>query len=521
MSCFGDYLLKNTENWPDRLAIVSEQCELTYRQLNDQSNCVANALKRMGLGRGDRLALLMQSCTEWLLVWYACQKLGVTVVPLHVRLLPQELARMIKLAGASALIFSSAYDDQAHYLMEHDTGIRCFVRYGSSPDGVEPGTISWEALLANSDEAEAQVALDGSDESVILSTSGTTGVSKGVLRTQQIVCSHAEVLAAGDENDGAPMVVLTPAPLYHTAGLFCVFKTAACAGTLVLVNGFHPEKICMMIERYAATQVLLVPPISYQRMYLSGFAQQHDLSSVKLALLTAGKCTEACLMNVFDMFPGCKVRPSWGSTEVCSATGANLSKEDLTANPERMCTVGKCNNGVEIRLVDEKGNDVPDGESGEALVRSSMVFHGYLGAPEKTAECFSGDWFRTEDIMKRDADGFYYLLDRKRDIVKTGGENVYAQEVERVLQRHPAIADSAVIGVPDKRFGEAIAAAIVLNPGCDLQQEAFLQFCAEQLASFKKPRYWAVMEELPTNDVGKVQKMVLRHDAEKLFTRIA
>ena len=336
-----------------------------------------------------------------------------------------------------------------------------------------------------------------------------------------MVRDHALVLAIANEPSETPEAILTPAPLYHTAGLFCILKSAALAATLILVSSFDPEKICRQIESRKATEVLMLPPISYQRLYQSEAPRKYDLSSVRLALVTAGKCTKACIDDIFEMFPNCKLRPSWGSTEVCSATGCNLSRQQLRERPELMSTVGRLNALVEVRIVDETGAQVPVGVPGEALVRSPLVFKGYLGREDEQDGIFVDGWFRTEDIMRVDADGYYYLVDRKRDIVKTGGENVYAQEIERVLQSHPAVMDSAVVGVPDPRFGEAIAAAIVLNPGAELSADELLDFCAANLASYKKPRYWALLDSLPENSVGKVQKNVLRENAAKIFTRIA
>lgn len=521
MLSFGNYLLQNKDCWPDRLAVISGERALTYSQLNDESNRIANALRKMGLTKGSRLALLMESSVEWLLIWYACQKLGVAVVPLHVRLFADELARVIELAEVSGLVYSSCYSEQAQYIEQNCEGIHSIIRQGAaSEEHALKHDISWDALLEETDCSEAQVELDGSEPCVILFTSGTTGTAKGVLRTHQMVCDHSEILVRGNEGSEHE-TILTPAPLYHTAGLVCIFKTAALGGTLVLIAGLKCEEICRMIEKCSVTQLLLVPPVSYQRLYRAGHFRDYDVSSVKLVLVTAGKCTDECISDIFEMFPESSLRPSWGSTETCSATGANLPRKLLEARPELKRTVGKLNEMVEVRLVDEQDKDVPVGTAGEALVRSSMVFHGYLGMAEKNADCFSDGWFRTEDIMKRDEDGYYFLLDRKRDIIKTGGENVYAQEIERVIQNHPAVFDCAVIGIADARFEEAIAVAVVQKDTICIDKAEFLDFCSQRLPSFKKPRYLAIMDSLPVNDVGKVQKHILRQNADKLFEKLS
>ena len=517
MVCFGNFLMRNVTCFPDRPAIAYGDTVLTYAQLNEGSNRLAHSLAELGLKRGDRLALLMGSSVEWILIWYACQKLGIALLPLHVRVLQDELARTIELADCRALVYGAQFKEQASYIKTHCTVVGKYICNAETPDGT---SYRLSELLANEDSSEAQVELGPDDECVILFTSGTTGVSKGVVRTQQMVRDHALVLAVEDEKSDDHEVILTPAPLYHTAGLLCVFKSAVLAGTLILLDRFDARAICAAIEKYKATQIFLLPPISYQRLYQSGESEEYDLRSVKLALLSAGKSTYECIMDIWRMFPNCKIRPSWGSTEVCSITGSNLSREDLEREPELMNTVGKINCLAEMRIVDENNNDVPTNVVGEAIVRSTMVFDGYLGCPGSRETCFVDGWFKTEDLMRKDERGYYYLMDRIKDMVKTGGENVYAQEVERVIQSHPSILDSAVIGVPDARFGEAIAAAIVLRAGCCLESTDFLEFCNARLPSFKKPRYWAIVDKLPENDVGKVQKTVLRKNAAQLFSKI-
>ena len=197
-----------------------------------------------------------------------------------------------------------------------------------------------------------------------------------------------------------------------------------------------------------------------------------------------------------------------------------LSREEFLKNPDLCKTVGRINANCEMKLVDNDGNEVPVGEVGEGLVRSPAVFRGYIKNEELNNRVLDNGWFHTEDLLRRDEDGFYYLVDRKKDMIKTGGENVYAQEVEDVLRNHPAIFDCALIGVEDARFGEAVAAAIVLNPGMELSDEDLIAYCRANLPSYKKPRYVAFVDALPHNVTGKIQKSVLRENADKLFRPI-
>ena len=271
------------------------------------------------------------------------------------------------------------------------------------------------------------------------------------------------------------------------------------------------------IEKYHVTMMLMVPPLLYMRLYDSGLWKKYDTSSLREAQFTGGKCSMDYVHKIFTMFPNCKLRPSYGSTEVCASCSAVLSREEFERRPELCKTVGRINANCEMKLVDNDGKEVPVGEVGEGLVRSPAVFRGYIKNEELNARVLRDGWFHTEDLLRRDEEGFYYLVDRKKDMIKTGGENVYAQEVEDVLRNHPSIFDCALIGVDDDRFGEAVAAAIVLNPGCTLSDEELIAYCRANLPSYKKPRYVAFVDELPHNVTGKIQKSVLRENADKLF----
>ena len=517
MEFIGELLAGKAKDFPDRVAAIHGNSTLTYEQLNREADRLANSMRSIGIKKGCRAALLMKGGIEWLLTFYACQKLGVGLALVHLRLLPEEMLRMISLTGADTLICSSEFLQQAVYIAERSPEAPRMIVQGAV-EAAPAGAYSFEKLLCGEDCSDAQENMTGSEESVILFTSGTTSAAKGVVRTQRMMAAYASVLA-GEESLSVDDTMLTPAPLYHATGICCVIKTLVNAGTLILLDHFDCEQVCAQVQKYRATQIALVPPVSYQRLKASGYPEKYDMSSIRLAHVAAGKASRECFEDLFSIFPNAGVRLSWGSTEASNITSVTLSHEDMKDNPKLLASVGKLNSVSELKLVDKDGNIIEGVGKGEAFVRSPLVFSGYLNAPELTERSFSDGWFDMEDIMYRDEDGYYYLLDRKRDIIKTGGENVYAQEVEQDLLKNPAISECAVVGVPDKKYGEAIAAAIVLKSGCTLDSEEFISFCRKVMPSFKKPKYWAFMEQLPKNDVGKVQKAKLRERVD-LFTPI-
>lgn len=521
MKYIGDYLRQNASEYPERIAVIQDERSLTYRELDEECNRLANALNKLGLSRGDQLAVLMKSSIEWLMILYACQKLGIGVTLVHSRLLPEEIQRTVELADARTLVYSQDFIDKACYISTHSTSIKQYAFFGNDKNVTPlPMHCDLNQMLQEQSAEESQVPLDGSEACVILFTSGTTSASKGIKRTQQMMGIYASILedpASKKKQD----LMLTPSPLYHAAGLCCVIKMLVNAGTLILLSRFDAEKICRQIQAFQATQIALVPPTTYQRLKASEFAAQYDLSSIELAHIAAGKASKECLQDLFSMFPKAKLRLSWGSTEASNVTSVILNRKQLDEHPKLKSTIGKINSVSEIKLVASDGSPVEGEGDGEAWVRSPLVFSGYIKAPELTENSFQNGWYKTEDILHRDADGYYYLRDRKRDMIKTGGENVYAQEIEQAILENPSIAECAVIGIPDPKYGEAVAAALVLKEGRELSADDFILFCRRVLPSFKKPKYWAVIEALPKNDIGKVRKSVLKAHSAELFTTIA
>lgn len=470
----------------------------------------------IGIKKGDRVAFMFRNCAETVLVFLASQKIGATAVPINTHFLPGEIARIMDVVDCKVAVFESDFADTIHSVKKIYDRLEILIAHQCR----ERGDYDLTELIENGDEDEAQVSVSADDESVIIFTSGTTGTSKAVLRTQGMMREYGLMLAIENDNCHKPEVALTHCLFFHTACMSILIKMMALCGTFVLVNKVDADYIFSSIEKYKVTQMLMVPPILYMRLHESGLWKENDVSSLREAQFTGGKSSIDQIRKIFEMFPGGKIRPSYGSTEMCAACSAVLPQEVLEENHELIKTVGRINANCELKLVDNEGNEVPTGEVGEAIVRSSMVFKGYIKNDELNRKVFSDGWFHTEDLMKRDENGFYYLVDRKKDMIKTGGENVYAQEVEDVLRSHPSIFDCALIGVEDKRFGEAVAAAIILNAGAALTDEELIAYCRQNLSSYKKPRYVAFVSELPHNVTGKIQKSVLRDQADKLFRPI-
>lgn len=503
--------------YPDRLAFVFKDKRYTWSELNREVNRLANSFSSIGLKKGDRVAYMFANCAEVILVFLATQKLGATALPINTHFLSGEISRIMDVVDCKAAVYEQRFSDTIHAAATAYGKLEHMIVLGE-PKSDE---LNLTQLMDNPDCHEAQVDLKADDESVIILTSGTTGTSKAVLRTQSMMREYGLMLAIENDNSHKPEVALTHCPFFHTACLSILVKMLALCGTFVLVDKVDPEFIFSQIEQYHVTMMLMVPPLLYMRLYESGLWKKCDTSTLREAQFTGGKCSMDYVHKIFTMFPNGKLRPSYGSTEICASCSAVLSREEFERRSELCKTVGRINANCEMKLVDADGNEVPVGEIGEGLVRSPAVFRGYIKNDELNARVLEPDgWFHTEDLLRRDEEGFYYLVDRKKDMIKTGGENVYAQEVEDVLRNHPSIFDCALIGVEDARFGEAVAAAIVLNPGASLTDEELISYCRANLPSYKKPRYVAYVDELPHNVTGKIQKSVLRENADKLFRPI-
>jgi len=512
------FLTRNSTMIPDKPAVIYNGRVLTYRELNTLACRLANHLMRLGIKKGDRVGMLVRNSLEIVVLWHATQKMGATALPINLRLLKEEVAHILNDAQCSILIYSSMFSKLARESAAMSPCVRQLI-YKRIDDNECIG-IDLDTLLAEGDDSEPDVHIASEDESVILYTSGTTGKSKGVMHTQKMVREYAYMMALENDPPNSPSTVLVQSPVFHLGGMSHIWRMAVLGGTLVMVNKFYSEEILQNIQEHKVSEIYLLPPILIKRLYDHPDWRSYDLSSVRAVMCSGGKCSMDIADMIFEMFPGCKIRLSYGSTETFGPTTTYVTRDMIKARPELATTIGRLNNQVEIRIVDENGNDVPDGTPGEALVRSPMVFRGYLNLPELNAKVFEKNgFFHTGDMLRRTEDGYYFIVDRIKDMIKTGGENVYAQEVEGTLRDFENIFDCAVIGLPDPEMGEGVAAAIVTRDGKPLDAKEFLDECRAKMPGYRKPRYWCFLKELPTNSVGKLQKSVLREHPE-WFERI-
>jgi fatty-acyl-CoA synthase len=474
---------------------------ITWAQIRERIGAVAAALRERGVRAGDRVAIMMTNRPEFLETMFAANALGAIVVPVNFRLAPDEVADILTDSGASLLVAEEATGAAAaaaRAACQHQIG---FVSTGAT-EGADPYFAAPSGLAGAPD---ADVPEDS--PALIMYTSGTTGRPKGaVLSHQNLLCQSLTLIRVwrlfGDDE-----VNLCASPLFHIASIGSIAPMALTGGTTVLhpTGGFSSAGTLDLMEAERVTSVFLVPA-QWQLLCDDPSLGARDLSALKTMSWGAAPATTTLLSRMAEAFPGVTNVAVFGQTEMSPVTCA-LSGEDAL---RKIGSVGKPVSIVGARIVDDDMKDVPPGEVGEIVYRGPSVMSGYWQNPEATAEAFRGGWFHSGDLVRADEDGFLYVVDRKKDMIITGGENVYCAEVENVLAAHPAVAELAVIGAPHERWGETPVAVAVLAPGASLTVGELREWGTVRLARFKLPTVLHVVDALPRNASGKVMKTALR-----------
>ncbi|MGZ4605653.1 MAG: long-chain-fatty-acid--CoA ligase [Blastococcus sp.] len=501
----SDQLARHARSTPEAVALRFEGTGRTYAELDERVTKLARALRERGVGGGDRVAVLALNGMEVWEAFLAGVRLGAIVVPVNFRLVPDEVAYVLNDSGTVALVTDAALAEVAGKARAQAPGVRSALVIGGSGDD------DYEAALAAAGSDPLDVVVDEREPAFIMYTSGTTGHPKGAVLTHHNLLMHAFSQIATLGVDVANEKVGVPgAPMFHIAGLAGGLPPLLLGGVHVIIRsgGFDPVATLDMIERERVNSIFLVPAMWAAVVAVPGIADR-DLSCLRRISWGAAPASTTLLRTMIDTFPQAEVTTAFGQTE-CSPVTCLLRGEDSV---RKIGSVGTPMLNVEVRVVDEAMDDVPRGEVGEIVYRSPMVMKEYWNKPEATAEAFYGGWFHSGDLVRQDDDGYFYVVDRKKDMIISGGENIYCAEVEDVLAAHPKVGEVALIGVPDDRYGEAPLAIVAPRDQADPPTPAELSaWCQEKLARYKNPREYSIVAALPRNPSGKILKTTLRQE---------
>ncbi|WP_246633207.1 long-chain-fatty-acid--CoA ligase [Pseudonocardia nigra] len=496
----SDMLARHARTTPDAVAFVDHRSRRTFAQAHDRVSRLANALAGHEVGAGDRVAVLGRGSVEVVEAYLATLRLGAICVPVNFRLVADEIAYVLTDSGATAVVCDLAFAPAVEQARTRAPGVTAVVTIGGD----------LEDVLAAAPAGYTELPVPDDSPAYIMYTSGTTGFPKGAVLTHRNLLLHAFSSMATLGTTGDDRVWLSAAPLFHIAGLSGMLPVLITGGKTVIPpsGGFDPVAMVQLLVDEQVSSCFMVPAQWQAVCAVPGLAS-YDLSRLRRISWGAAPASTTLLRTMIDAFPQAEVCTAFGQTE-CSPVTTNLRGEDAI---RKIGSVGTPMINVEVRVVDDDMNDVPQGEVGEIVYRGPLVMTEYWNKPEETAEAFRGGWFHSGDLVRQDEDGYYYVVDRKKDMIISGGENIYCAEVENVLAGHPKVGEVALIGVPDPKWGETPLAVIAPRDPADPPTEADIEgFSREHLAGYKRPRHLVIVDALPRNPSGKVLKTRLREE---------
>ena len=474
----------------DRVAFKLDDVELTYGMLDEGSARIAGLLRSKGLEPGDRVGVMLPNVPYFPVVYYGVLRAGCVVVPMNVLLKEREVRFYLEDPGAKLVFAWRDFADAAAAGAE-EAGVECLL--------VTPG--EFEQVLAAAEPDPELVDRAADDTAVILYTSGTTGKPKGAELTHGNLRRNCGTAATTLAELSPDDVLLGALPLFHSFGQTCTMNSSVANGsTVTMLPRFDPEKALEIIERDRVTLFQGVPTM-YNGMLHAEAADDADTSTLRLCM-SGGAAMPAELMRAFEEKFACMILEGYGLSETSPV--ASFNHPDRERKPG---SIGTPIDGVEMKVVDDDGGEVAQGEIGEIVIRGHNIMKCYWNRPEATAEAIRDDgWFHSGDMAKVDEDGYFFIVDRKKELIIRGGYNVYPREVEEVLYEHPAVQEAAVVGVPDEALGEEVGAAVVLKKGAEVEADELKAYVKEQVAAYKYPRHLWFLDELPKGPTGKILK---------------
>ncbi|PYT03401.1 MAG: fatty-acid--CoA ligase [Acidobacteria bacterium] len=501
-------LKKSVSLSPEKVASICGNTRLTFREVDERVNRLSSALARLGIVRGDRVAILSLNCHRFLELYYGIPQLGAVVVPINFRLTPQEIKYIVDHSGAKTI----AVDPELAPLIEPvRSSLEAVEHFILMSDVPREGYLAYEELLAGGTPQFDAPEVSDDELLGLFYTSGTTAEPKGVMLT------HKNMLANIRHSEGVynylpTDIYLHAAPMFHLADGAAVFSHTSRGATQAFIPRFNPKQVLKTISRERVSLLLLVPTMLNFLLQQPDLAS-YDLSSMRHLTYGASPIAPDLLQRAMKVL-NCKFGQGYGLTEA-SPLLTVLTNDDHVVTDEksaqRLASCGRPVEGVDVRVVKEDGSDAKPGEVGEIIARGPNIMLGYWKRPVDTEDVLREGWLHTGDLATVDDGGYIYLVDRKKDMIVTGGENVYSTEVEAVLYAHPAVKEAAVIPIPDPDWGEAVHACVALRDGKRLTADELIEFCRDQMATYKVPRSIEFIEgELPKGGTGKILKKQLR-----------
>jgi acyl-CoA synthetase (AMP-forming)/AMP-acid ligase II len=505
----GEVLTMNATLFPHKVGARDLFRAMTFRQWNERSCRLGNGLLGLGLQKGDRVGVLAYNCLEWMEIYAATAKAGLIAVPINFRLMAPEIRYIMENSEAKALIVQDDLMDRVEEVRGSlDILDERYIHFGGAR--TPAGLRSYEGLMADASSQEPQVAVTPADVWTFMYTSGTTGKPKGAIRSHESYCLFYLVVEV-DKGFSRRDTGLLVMPMCHVNSIFYSFVFTYCGGSVCVYNmkSFDPEHLLKTLSEEKITFTSLVP--THYIMMLSlppATKDKYDVGSVTKLLISSAPARKDTKLAIMDHFKNSQLFEAYGSTEAGLVT--------LLTPEEQFTKLGSIGREVtgsgRIRLLDEAGSEVPEGQVGELFSRTPYAFQGYWKMPEKTAEALRGPYCSAGDMARRDEDGYYYLVDRKSNMIITGGENVYPSEVENVIGSHPKVKDVAVIGVPHDKWGEAVHAVVILHDGQDATSDEIIGWCRDKIAGYKRPKSVLFIrdDEMPRTATGKILHRILR-----------
>ena len=501
----GQILKVNARKFPNTVVLKDSKRSFTYPETNKRVNRLSHSLLSLGLEKGDKVAVFLENCIEIVEIYLACAKTGLVIVPINFRLIDKDVEYIANNSDAKAFIVHDEFAPMIDTIKPNLKGIKPerFIVIGSETEGYK----EYEDFIKDSPDTEPDCVVEPKDTWVLLYTSGTTGKPKGVVRSHESYIAFYLINAVDfgfNEHD----VCLNIMPLCHVNSTFFSFTFTYIGGSMYIhpARQFRAEEILEIIEREKVTFISLIPTHYNLILNVSEDAKKRDKSSIRKLLCSSAPVRMDMKKAIMEFFPGVDLYEGYGSTEAGIVTV--LKPEDQL---RKLGSIGFESLGTDfVKILDDKGNEVPVGEVGEIYSRGPMLFDEYYKLPEKTAFSFKNGWFSAGDMGRQDEDGYFTIVDRKDNMIITGGEHAYPSEVEEVIGSHPDVFDVAVIGLPDEKWGERVVAVVI--PKNDIDDKTVIDFCKDKMAAYKRPKQVIFIkeDEMPRTGTGKILHRILR-----------